>query len=113
MRSDQFSAGAVLWEALAGVSLFEGSSDTETYARVRTAKVPHLRSLRNDVPKQLAAAIHRALHADPAKRFASVRDMARELGSYFESSLASGGLAVSVGGEHCGKCRGGFCSGSG
>jgi serine/threonine protein kinase len=79
--SDQFACGSVLWEALAGKKLFDGATDYETYTRLRDCIVPPLRPLRPDVPPPFIAIIQQALAAQTERRFPSVREMARQIGT--------------------------------
>lgn len=79
--SDQFACGSVLWEALVGRKLFEGSTDYETYTRLRDCMVQPLRPLRPDVPAPFVQIIHRALMANIDQRFPSTREMARQIGT--------------------------------
>jgi eukaryotic-like serine/threonine-protein kinase len=79
--SDQFACGSVLWEALVGRKLFDGTTDYETYCRLRDCRVQPLRPLRPDVPPAFAQIIHRALTADVDDRFPSTREMARQVGT--------------------------------
>src|SRR3954466_6501862 len=69
--SDLFSLACTMWEALAGERLFQGRAGGEVVDLIRRCVVPPLVDKRPDVPPQLAAAIHRALLADPAARFVS------------------------------------------
>ncbi len=80
-ESDQFACGSVLWEALVGRKLFEGSTDYETYTRLRDCMVQPLRPLRPDVPASFVQIIHRALSAGIDQRFPSTREMARQIGT--------------------------------
>ncbi|MBN2715270.1 MAG: serine/threonine protein kinase [Deltaproteobacteria bacterium] len=77
--SDQFAVGNLLWETLAGRRLFTGESDRDVFNQIISGNIPPLNKLRPDVPKPLLKVIGRALSADPAKRYASARDMALEL----------------------------------
>ncbi len=79
--SDQFACGSVLWESLVGRKLFDGSTDYETYCRLRDCMVQPLRPLRGDVPAPFLQIIHRALSATPDARFPSSREMARQIGT--------------------------------
>ena len=79
--SDQFACGSVLWEALVGHKLFDGSTDYETYTRLRDCVVPPLKPTRPDVPAPFAQIIARALAAQPDQRFPSTREMARQIGT--------------------------------
>ena len=79
--SDQFACGSVLWEALVGRKLFDGTTDYETYTRLRDCMIQPLRPLRPDVPQPFVQIIHRALSADINARFPSAREMARQIGT--------------------------------
>jgi serine/threonine protein kinase len=83
-RSDIFSAGVVLWEALAGRRLFHADNDAATIQNVVEAEIPSLRSLRSDVPPALDAAVSEALARDPRRRPAR----ASELGARLRQILA-------------------------
>jgi serine/threonine protein kinase len=80
-ESDQFACGSVLWEALVGRKLFDGSTDYEVYTRLRDCMVQPLRPLRPDVPTAFVQLINRALSAQPGARFPSAREMARQIGT--------------------------------
>jgi serine/threonine-protein kinase len=79
--SDQFACGSVLWEALVGRKLFDGSTDYEVYCRLRDCMVQPLRPLRPDVPAPFVQIIQRALTANADSRFPSTREMARQIGT--------------------------------
>jgi eukaryotic-like serine/threonine-protein kinase len=79
--SDQFACGSVLWEALVGRKLFDGSTDYETYTRLRDCMVQPLRPLRSDVPQPFIAIVQRALSRNADDRFPSAREMARQIGT--------------------------------
>jgi serine/threonine protein kinase len=78
--SDLFSLGVTLWETLTLDRLFHSKSDAEVVAKIRACAIPSLAEKRKDVPERLATAITKALDPDPAKRYASARYMANELG---------------------------------
>lgn len=80
-RSDIYGVGIVLWETLAGRSLFTGESDVDVVMRVREGQVPPLAQERPDVPPTLGELVHCALSRDADDRFASAREMSRALGS--------------------------------
>jgi len=79
--SDQFACGSVLWEALVGRKLFDGTTDYDTYCRLRDCMVQPLRPLRTDVPQPFVAIVQRALSASVDARFPSTREMARQIGT--------------------------------
>jgi serine/threonine protein kinase len=78
-RSDMYSLGIALWEALAGTRLFSGETDQERIRKVRDGEVPPLAERRADLPQALIAAVHKALALEPEQRFESAEAMGREL----------------------------------
>jgi eukaryotic-like serine/threonine-protein kinase len=80
-RSDLFAVGILLWESLAGRSLFEegGVSDADGLRRVIKAPIPELRDVRAGTPKALCAVVHKALQRDPERRFATAEELALAL----------------------------------
>ena len=78
-RSDMYSLGIVLWEALTGQRLFSGETDQERIRKVRSGEVPPITQHRADLPEALVAAVHRALAIEPEQRFESAEAMGREL----------------------------------
>jgi serine/threonine-protein kinase len=80
-QSDLYSAGIVLYEALAGRRPFEGRSAAEVFAAMQRGHAPPLGDVRPDVPPAVATAVARAMDPDPQHRFASATEMARALGA--------------------------------
>ncbi len=78
-RVDIFAAGILLWEMLAGRRLFHGETDLETFKLVQAAIIPQIREFRSDVTLELAQVLARALAADPAQRYQTAHDFARDL----------------------------------
>ena len=74
-RSDLFSLGAVLYELLCGERLFRAETTAAVLEKVVSAPIFSVRRLREDVPEAVEAIVRRALHRDPAMRFASAADM--------------------------------------
>jgi len=79
-RVDIFAAGILLWEMLCGRRLFLGDSDVETFKQVRAAQIPDPRQTRKDVPDELVRVLMKALAKDPAQRYSTGDDFARDLG---------------------------------
>ncbi len=76
-RTDLYSLGVVLFEALAGRPPFSSPSAAAVMDMHQHQAPPELRRLRRDVPKGLAAAIERALAKPRAERWptaAAMRD---------------------------------------
>ena len=69
-RSDIYSLGCVLFEMLAGKTPYEGTPE-ELAVKHLNDPVPHVRSLRTDVPADIDSAICKALSKQQADRFDS------------------------------------------
>jgi serine/threonine protein kinase len=79
-QSDVFSAGVVLWEAMAGRRLHGSASEQDiVMSLIRGEHPPALLAHRADAPAALAAAVDRALETDPARRYQSASEFARAL----------------------------------
>jgi serine/threonine-protein kinase len=78
-RSDLFSAGVVLWEALTCTRLFKGQDAIETLDRVRNLEIPDPRSVNAEVSPAVAEATMRALARQPEERYATAAGMADAL----------------------------------
>jgi serine/threonine-protein kinase len=79
-RSDLYSVGIVLWEALTGKRLYGGDA-MEQVKKILANQVPQLRDVRPDLPLPLAEVVHTALSFDPAHRFDRAEEMQRALAS--------------------------------
>jgi serine/threonine protein kinase len=75
-RSDIFSFGVVLYEALAGRRPFSGTSELDVLHAVVHAEA---KPLPEDVPLPLRMLVEKALEKDPSDRFQSMRDMVVDL----------------------------------
>lgn len=75
VRSDQFTLGSIIWECLIGRKLFDGESLYYVLFKITNDDIAPPGSLRADVPPEVDALIMRLLERDPAKRFASVREV--------------------------------------
>jgi eukaryotic-like serine/threonine-protein kinase len=77
-RSDLYSLGVMMYEALAGEAPFSAGSTFQLLAAHVEQKPP---DLARDLPRPLVAVIERALAKDPDDRFASADEMRRALSS--------------------------------
>ncbi len=68
-RADVFSAGIVVWEALAQKRLFKAENEAATLSRVITEPVPLLFQVAPQVSKEVSGVVMRALDRDRDKRF--------------------------------------------
>jgi serine/threonine-protein kinase len=109
-RSDIFAAGVVLWELLAGRRLFRATNDAQTIRNVIVGDIPDIRTLRPEVPAELADAVRWALERDPARR----PQWASELSEHLQGALIASGytnaqrqlvdyMAETYGGSHPGE----------
>jgi predicted ATPase/serine/threonine protein kinase len=78
-RSDQFSFGLVLYEMVTGKSPFRRNSAAETLVAILREQAEPVGVQKPDAPAPLCWAIERCLAKEPDKRYASTRDLAREL----------------------------------
>ena len=85
-QTDVFSAGVVLWEVLAGEKLFKGKDPLKVVGTIRDMDVPDLADFRDDLPEQLRQIICKALQRNPIERYASSREMARDLAALLRAT---------------------------
>ena len=78
-RSDIWSLGCVLWEALTLRRLFKGGNDNDTMKQVLETTVLPPSQVNGDVPADFDPIVLKALERDPAKRYASAAQMAEDL----------------------------------
>jgi predicted ATPase/serine/threonine protein kinase len=78
-RSDQFSFGAVLYEMVTGVPVFQKKTAAETLAAILRDEPERIGSRMLQAPAPFIWIVERCLAKDPAHRYASTRDLARDL----------------------------------
>jgi predicted ATPase len=78
-RSDQFSFGSVLYEMVAGHPAFRRSTVAETLAAILRDEPEGLASKMFQAPAPFTWIVERCLAKDPKQRYASSRDLARDL----------------------------------
>jgi eukaryotic-like serine/threonine-protein kinase len=77
--SDVYSLGVVLFELLTGSVPFTGESFVQVALRHVHEPAPSVLERRSDTPLRVAAAVERALEKEPARRFASMKELVDEL----------------------------------
>jgi len=79
-RSDLYSFGVTAYHLLAGQPPFTGATAYEVAMKHVTQAAEPLALLRPDLPGDLIALVHKLIAKDPAERYASAKDVARDLG---------------------------------
>jgi serine/threonine-protein kinase len=78
-RADQFTLGAIIYEMISGRRAFKRDSPVQTMAAIVDAEPEPLAELCPDAPIELVRIVERCLAKDPANRYASTQDLARDL----------------------------------
>lgn len=88
-RSDVFSLGTMLYELLTGCVPFMGASIEEIMQEVEECVFDLPNSLERHAPVELSSVCLRALSKEPAKRYASAKDMGEDIRNFQTGSLVS------------------------
>src|SRR5262245_7847536 len=78
-RSDIWSLGCVLWEALTLRRLFRGANESETMRQVLEMQVPRPSAVNGDVPKEFDRIVMHTLERNPYRRYMTARALATDL----------------------------------
>ncbi len=78
-RSDQFALGVILYEMLTGRLPFSAPTGAETLAAIIRTDPPPIAKYNEAVPPEVTRLIERLLAKDPGDRYASTRDLSRDL----------------------------------
>jgi serine/threonine-protein kinase len=84
-RSDLFSLGVILYSMITGFRPFQGNSAKTVCFKVMNVEPVPVTSFQSDVPAELNAIISRAIAKDPADRYQSGAEFARDLQRFRES----------------------------
>ncbi|HEX8176197.1 MAG TPA: protein kinase [Pyrinomonadaceae bacterium] len=78
-RSDIFSFGCILFEAVTGRKAFKGQDALDSMHMIVYAPTPRIKELNAAAPGELQAIIDRCLEKEVEKRYYSIRDVGAEL----------------------------------
>jgi hypothetical protein len=81
-RTDVYSAGAVLYEMLAGVPPFPGTDSLAVLQSICNDPLRPVRSIRPDVPRPLERICHKAMEKDPDLRYGTAAELAEDLHAF-------------------------------
>ncbi|HJW92427.1 MAG TPA: protein kinase [Thermoanaerobaculia bacterium] len=96
-RSDIFSLGVVLFEALTGRHPFAGSSITETLINIVTREAPAMVALLPDVSPRLAEIVRKSMQKKPEDRYEVAKQMASALNKVYPANSSAFFPAVKPG----------------
>ena len=98
-RSDQFSLGSMLYELTTGQKAFQRKTAAETMSAIIREEPEPAGKLRPDLPLPVRWMLDRCLAKDREERYASTRDLARDLASVRDhiSEVTSGSQALLAG----------------
>jgi serine/threonine protein kinase/tetratricopeptide (TPR) repeat protein len=85
-RSDQFTLGLLIYELVTRTRPFERASTAQSLAATIEEEPTPIELLKADVPPHLAAVVARCLAKDPAERYESTGDLARDLKSILSTA---------------------------
>ena len=94
-RSDQFTLGAILYEMATGKRAFQRKTGAETLVAIIREEPEPLTQAAPAAPAPVRWIVERCLAKDPEERYASTKDLARELESVrdrLSETSASGGI---------------------
>jgi len=83
-RSDQFSLGSILYEMATGKRAFQRDTSAETLTAIIREEAEPVERVNAGVPAPFRWIVERCLQKDPEERYASTRDLARDLKSIRE-----------------------------
>ncbi len=84
-RADVYSAGVMLWEALAGRRMWKGVSDVTTMHNVLNGQLPDIREVRPDTPAPLVEIVDKALQLAPERRYQTALAMQEDLEAWLQN----------------------------
>src|SRR3989440_605022 len=104
-RSDIFSFGCILFEAVTGQKPFEGQDILDSLHKIVHAPTPQIKEINAKAPDELQRIVRRCLAKDPEERYQTIKDVALELkevrqgmtGPAVDTSVPSSGSTETLG----------------
>jgi serine/threonine-protein kinase len=85
-RSDIFSLGVVLVEALTGQKLFQAETEVQYVKLIQSFQLPRISMLRPEVTVELEEVAHKALEKDRSRRYLSAQHLLLEVSKVLQQS---------------------------
>jgi len=95
-RSDIFSFGCILFEAVTGHKAFAGKDAIDSLNKIIREPVPPISDFRADLPNHLQRIVRRCLAKDPEDRYQTIKDVAIELRDLRRELAGSTGIDTTV-----------------
>jgi eukaryotic-like serine/threonine-protein kinase len=95
-RSDIFSFGCILFEAVTSRKAFAGKDAIDTLNKIIRESVPSISDLRPDAPNHLQRIVRRCLAKDREDRYQTIKDVAIELKELRRELTGNAGLDTTV-----------------
>lgn len=86
-RSDVYSLGVLLYEALSGTRAVSGANAGEVFAKIAQGRIPKLKKVAPDSPAALRAIVTRSMKLKPADRYFDMAEMRRALERWIADHL--------------------------
>lgn len=81
-RTDIFSAGTLLYEALSGSNPFQASSSYDTLQRIKSGVLTPIQELVPELPDEVGRIVHRAMATQPEDRYQAAGELYEDLIQY-------------------------------
>jgi len=95
-RSDIFSFGCILFEAVTGQRAFEGKDAIDSLNKIIREPVPPIGELNPAAPADLQRVVRRCLAKDPDERYQTIKDVAIELKEVRRELKVAAGVDTTV-----------------
>lgn len=83
-RTDVYSLGVTLYEALSGNLPFQGNSAEQLLHQVLLQQAPPLRGIDRSIPKDVATVVQKAMEKSPERRYSSAEEFEADLTALLE-----------------------------